>query len=258
MLNINELESKWIRYKIKSYIPYFVIASSLITIILITSLVDFSITPEAKVSQKKEPLIQEAIIEKEVLVIKDTPKKVILIEKFIPLKEETQKFIIKPSLGFMNNIKRTSPQHYKEETIIETPRFVKAKKVKKVIEEDILVEAPEVEIVQNTTISIQRQNTHEDIQHIIKRFKKSNNPALSLFVAKKYYDLENYNQAYNYALITNELNNDIEESWIIFSKSLVKLGKKEKAIEILKKYINNSHSQRAKILLDNIRSGKIK
>jgi len=105
---------------------------------------------------------------------------------------------------------------------------------------------------------ITHQNTYNDIAEIIKRFKKNNNPALSLFVAKKYYELGNYRQAYNYALMTNEINKDIEISWIIFTKSLVKLGKKRDAIKTLKEYIQQSHSNSAQILLDEIQSGKFK
>ena len=105
-------------------------------------------------------------------------------------------------------------------------------------------------------ISIKRQNTQDDIHDIIKRFKNNNNPALSLFVAKKYYELGNYHQAYNYSLITNKINKEIKVSWIIFAKSLVKLGEKDKAISILKKYIQQSNSSSAQILLDEIRTGK--
>ncbi|MDQ1244960.1 MAG: hypothetical protein QG565_1301 [Campylobacterota bacterium] len=98
----------------------------------------------------------------------------------------------------------------------------------------------------------------EDIAHVIKRFNVNHNPALSLFVAKKYYQLGDYEQAYNYALITNDINNNIEESWLIFSKSLVKINKKEMAIETLKKYISHSHSSQARQLLDEIQAGKFK
>ncbi|MDF1876038.1 hypothetical protein JHD48_09845, partial [Sulfurimonas sp. SAG-AH-194-I05] len=50
----------------------------------------------------------------------------------------------------------------------------------------------------------------------------------------------------------------IDESWIIFAKSLVKLNKKDKAIQVLNKYIQFSHSPSAKALLKNIKSGKIR
>ena len=105
-------------------------------------------------------------------------------------------------------------------------------------------------------ITIIKENNYSDIAKIIHRFNKNNNPLLSLFVAKRYYKLGKYREARNYALITNNINQNIEASWLIFSKSLVKLGEKKKAISTLQKYIEYSHSHSATILLDEIRSGK--
>lgn len=118
------------------------------------------------------------------------------------------------------------------------------------------IEEVKKETLKKSTININRQNTQEDIALVIARFKKNNNPALSLFIAKKYYELQNYNQSYNYALMTNAINDNIDASWIIFSKSLVKLNKKDEAIKTLTKYIKYSHSSQAKILLEEISSGK--
>ncbi len=98
----------------------------------------------------------------------------------------------------------------------------------------------------------------EVLQEITKRFKKTNNPILSLFLAKQYYKRKEYYKAYNYALITNQIDSTIEESWIVFAKSLVKLGKKEKAIQTLRAYIASSRSTKAEILLNNILTGKFK
>ncbi|MBU4110699.1 CDC27 family protein, partial [bacterium] len=97
-----------------------------------------------------------------------------------------------------------------------------------------------------------------DIEEIITRFKKNNNPALSLFIAKKYYELGEYRNAYNYSLITNELNKDIEASWILFAQSLVKLNEKDKAVKVLRDYIKHTNSNRANLLLNDILSGKFK
>jgi len=107
-------------------------------------------------------------------------------------------------------------------------------------------------------LSISRKNDAKDIQDVVKRFKKNKNPALSLFVAKRFYAMKNYQQSYNYALITNELNSDIEDSWLIFAKSLVKLDQKDMAISTLESYIESSRSIKAKLLLDSIRNGKMK
>lgn len=102
---------------------------------------------------------------------------------------------------------------------------------------------------------IQRDDDMKDIQDVIARFKKNKNPALSLFVAKRYYKIGNYQQAYNYALITNELDNNIEDSWLIFAKSLYKLDQKDMAIKTLKAYIQESSSVKAKITLDQMEKG---
>ena len=102
---------------------------------------------------------------------------------------------------------------------------------------------------------IQRDDDMKDIQDVIARFKKNKNPALSLFVAKRYYKIGNYQQAYNYALITNELDNNIEDSWLIFAKSLYKLDQKDMAIKTLKAYIQESSSVKARITLDQMEKG---
>lgn len=105
---------------------------------------------------------------------------------------------------------------------------------------------------------IRRENDMKDIQDVIKRFKKNKNPALSLFVAKRYYRIGSYQEAYNYALMTNELDSNIEDSWLIFAKSLYKLDQKEMAIKTLKTYYDDSGSVKAKITLDQMKKGTLK
>ena len=201
MLNIIELESRWFKYKVKSYLPHF---SVLISLVIVFSFI------------QKHSLYS---IPKEEIIKKEVPTNLKL----------------SPSLDSVNNISLVATQ-----TIIPDKLLVKAVSTQPI----------------SKKISIKRQNTQDDIHDIIKRFKNNNNPALSLFVAKKYYELGNYHQAYNYSLITNKINKEIKVSWIIFAKSLVKLGKRDKAISILKKYIQQSNSSSAQILLDEIRTGK--
>ena len=247
MLNINELENRWLHYKIKSYL----LPTIVICIIIILSIVLFMLTRDKEETKEniQVPVLKEKIKSTQIKPI-DNNK-----EKFI----SNNKMTLSPSLDFVRTMQVNSPKYYtqqKQKTISKKENNNKSIVKKK--KEVIVVKKQKVEIVKENLIKIKRQNTQEDIQHVISRFKKSNNPALSLFVAKKYYEMGNYNQAYNYALITNEINKDIEDSWIIFGKSLYMLGKKDKAIHILKKYIKQSHSQKAKITLDNIKSGKLK
>ena len=270
MLNIHELEQRWLKYKIKSYIPYLAISFSVgVIFFALFIFLKETPTPIAKNSTQIRTTIlkpdskelttpKKSLVEKKIAVNitqkKEIPK---ITREDKPLYKTTNKVILSPSLGFMKKMQTNQQPYYINENSN--------------IHNTIQAEVPTITIVQEEVknpqitkdkpvqkISITHKNTHNDIAEIISRFKKNNNPALSLFVAKKYYEIGDYRQAYNYALITNQINQDIEVSWIIFAKSLVKLGKKNKAIQTLKQYISQSHSNSAQILLDEIISGKFK
>ena len=97
--------------------------------------------------------------------------------------------------------------------------------------------------------------TKDELRSVIKRFNKTQKPALSLFIAKKYYEKGNYKESYNYAKATYKLNPNIEDGVLLYSKSLVKLGHRDKAVSKLKPYIKKSGSIKAKILLNEIQKG---
>ena len=263
MLNINELEHRWLRYKIKSYIPHTIISISIIFIAAIT----LTFFTEKEMKPLKNELIKKTSTPLTQTIIKETPT----INNDIqinpsPTSGSGSKMIITPSLDFMKKMQRDTLSNYenhaasysKKQTTqapVQVTKKHKKTNQKKLIE--VNTAPPEIKEKKNS-ISIKRQNTHDDISQVISRFNKNNNPALSLFIAKKYYELGNYHKSYNYALITNEINNEIEASWIVFTKSLVKLNKKDLAIKTLKKYISQSNSNRANMLLDDITSGKFK
>ena len=273
MLNLIDLERRWLKYKIKSYIPHITILISLIIISVITSIifsnknsqkdktvqnvgyVDKNSQNTQQVVAQQDPTLQtaQANLNKTIPVVVTAPD--------TPLQtKQSKKVQLSPSLDFMHKMQNSIQPYYNHEIVEEKKvQEVKPPKVEVVTQQEVITQVQEEEpVVVPKTISIKRQNTQNDIYEIISRFKKNSNPALSLFVAKKYYELGDYQQAYNYALITNKINKDIESSWIIFTKSLVKLGKREKAISILKKYIKQSHSSAARVLLDEIYAGKFK
>jgi tetratricopeptide (TPR) repeat protein len=286
MLNIHELERKWLKYKIKSYIPHIVIAiSSLLIIVLLYILINSNVltTQDSNLEdvQKQETIMitnPEASKNQETAkAIPLAPVKTVEIPTETPILPQVtpteQKLLITPSMNFIKNIQHDDVSYNKQESYknkVSTPSVQieiphQAPPASDYIEETVLGQPIKIEekIVQEeeykaNSINIKRQNEYSDIQEIITRFKKNNNPTLSLFIAKKYYELGEYRNAYNYSLITNELNKDIEASWIIFAQSLVKLNEKDKAIKILQEYIKHSNSNRANLLLDEILSGKFK
>lgn len=255
MHNINELEKRWLNYKIKSYLPHAgAILTSILLFVYIFNAVDFTNEKE------KEKFVKKQIIAKEVIEKKEKPEINIVNNDSIKsdITNNDKTISLTPSLDFIKRLRINSINSYEPETIeSKPPQSQNNNDIKDdttVVQNKHNIEFEEKAI----TMTLVKQETVDDINHVIKRFKKSNNPALSLFIAKKYYKLKNYHKAYNYALITNGLNNNIDESWIIFSKSLVKLDKKKRAIDTLEKYIEQSSSINAQVLLNNIQSGAFK
>ena len=113
-------------------------------------------------------------------------------------------------------------------------------------------------VPQEDVLQVGHSTTSKDeLRSVIKRFNKSKKPALSLFIAKKYYEQGNYKESYKYARQTYKLNPKIEDGLILYAQSLAKLGKKDKAIAKLKPYIKKTGSVKAKILLSDIKKGNI-
>ncbi|MDD2652352.1 MAG: CDC27 family protein [Sulfurimonas sp.] len=222
---------------------------------------------EDKKPQEKAQEINETAIAQNSVEAKENTQSIQEIKKEPEIQEEIKRVVLTPSLEFISKIDTTAPKNHSLEVISNKKKeVVVAEEIKPVIQEikvekiePIKMEEPEIPIAKEEkkgSISISRRDEQKDIADVIKRFNVNHNPALSLFVAKKYYQLGDYEQAYNYALATNDINKNIEESWILFAKSLVKLNKKEMAVETLKKYISHSNSPQAKQLLEEIKVGK--
>jgi len=97
-------------------------------------------------------------------------------------------------------------------------------------------------IVESSSVS-----AYKDVE---RRFYQSHDTDDSLFLAKSYFRKGNYNKSEFWALQTNKVNSNIEESWLIFAKSKVELGRTNEAIRILTNYVKRSHSSAANNLLN--------
>jgi tetratricopeptide (TPR) repeat protein len=274
MLNIHELERQWLRYKIKSYIPLVLSIFATVSIIALffvyLPLSDIETTANAPVEVTKaetikvqaqtipeqEP-IQKPVVEPIELYIADNTQEQIRIEP----KEEKSALVLKPSLHFMDNIEDGLS------TFIEEEMPMQESVSSSMQDNGTLAALNDNENPDNTVaaeetdenrLNITSNHDDSDLKDVIRRFKKNKNPALSLFIAKRYYAAGEYQKSYNYALMTNEIDKNIEESWIIFSKSLVKLGQHELAMNTLKSYLKTTKSSAADVLLRKIESGTFK
>ncbi len=108
----------------------------------------------------------------------------------------------------------------------------------------------------NLLIQVTERGSKDIAADIENRFEFAKDKSDSLFLAKYYYDKKEYIKAEKWALETNKLDNTIEESWLIFAKSKAKQGKRIEALKVLKAFLDQSSSVKAKILIDKIRRGK--
>ncbi len=108
----------------------------------------------------------------------------------------------------------------------------------------------------NLLIQITERGGRDIAADIENRFEFAKDKSDSLFLAKYYYDKMDYEKAEKWALETNRIDNAVEESWLIFAKSLAKRGKRIEALKVLRALLDKSESARGKKLMDKIRRGQ--
>jgi len=119
----------------------------------------------------------------------------------------------------------------------------------------------------NTYKEIKNEKPHKKIQlniiesssldaykDVEKRFYESRDIDDSIFLAKIYYRKGLYKKSEYWALQTNKLNNNIDESWIIFAQSKMKQGQKNEAVRILTNYVKRTGSQNAQNILNRLKN----
>jgi tetratricopeptide (TPR) repeat protein len=112
------------------------------------------------------------------------------------------------------------------------------------------VDGKEEKKIHIEVVEADNKNAYKEVE---KRFRLGHDVDDSLFLAKAYYLKGQYKKAEYWALQTNKINENIEESWLIFIKSKYKRGQKNEAIRILNTYIKKTDSSEAKVLLEKIK-----
>lgn len=250
MLNVKDLERRWFRYKLKSYAPY--ILGSTLALSVVIGAVSFFLPPD----HTKSAEISKTAPEQNVSVVR---------QNNLPAAQENPT-VLEPSMEFIQSF-QTDLQDQKTQRVL-APKAASPSSARGVLEAlappgaapaapAAQPSAPQSKKIDGS-LSIKRNESQLDITELLQRFKETSNANLGLFIARYYYDREEYVEAYNYALKTNTINNRIDESWIIFSKSLAKLGKTEQAKKTLRIYLQQSNSETAKGLLESLEKGTFK
>lgn len=82
-----------------------------------------------------------------------------------------------------------------------------------------------------------------------KLFAERHSYDLAIQIAKSYYNDGKYKKALAWAKKANALDREQEEAWILYAKSLKKMGEDEKARQILRVYLDYKESKNARKLL---------
>ncbi len=244
MYDIPELEKKWRKYKRNQIKKPIII--SIVSVLLIGGISAIVLTYINSSSPK------ESVSKKTTTVAKSDDKPAMVIVKNSS----------NPNVKQSSNQQTTSNTQSDNEIDLSKATIVKPnvpddeirvigfdKKEKKEIEKkysDILLPT-------NATKDIQER---EHIKELEEKFKESQDPNDSLEIAKYYYKKGNYKKAETWAVNTNNIDGDLEDSWLIFAKARFKQGFRIDAIKVLQSFYDETNSQKAKKLLDKIRRGK--
>lgn len=252
MLDIKNLERRWLKYKIRSYAPYAL--GAIVSVSIVVGVFSWFISAPGQT--KNEIPHRRAAAEVNISAPQHSQAPV----------EENQT-LLEPSMEFVQAFQNhpgepetppVSPPKPAPKAPAASPSSLPPPKVLQMPElpGSLAVAAKTVSKgAEKASLSINRNESEFNIAELHRRFKETGNANLGLFIARYHYDHGEYAESYNYALKTNAINNKIDESWILFSKSLIKLGKTEQAKKTLQLYIQQTNSENAKGLLDALDKG---
>jgi tetratricopeptide (TPR) repeat protein len=89
------------------------------------------------------------------------------------------------------------------------------------------------------------------------RFAAKPDSAVAMKIAHECFAKHDYKNAADWAMKANEIESKNEESWILFARSLNRLGKKSDAIKALEGYLRQNDSSNARDWLNKIKNGSV-
>ena len=242
MYDIKPLEAEWEKYNKKRKRPRYILILIVLlaigtgTVLKYSDLLPMQVDKNNSISkiQPKDVLIDKQLDKLEVHKNKATDVEISANE-------------IKPAVnihGSDNNPMDPS------DVFVDRDESIK-KTVKNVSRPIIVTEAPKTR--KKIHFEMVDANTPSAYKEIERRFSFAPDPDDALFLARIYYKNGNYRKAARWALETNKLNGDIEESWLIFARAKAKTGQKNEAIRVLSQYAKKSNSAEAQKLLKKLK-----
>lgn len=258
MYDIKELEEEWHLYNKRRKRPLYILVFLilLVTVIVLLYVNDkinfkldrFDFSGLVSSGNENENVIDQKAVSETKVINSEVPT-VIDKPKLLSQSDTKDNTIIVQDTPKL--IIHTEPKAYdlaKAEPVLEVSDSLRATNQIDVIEkksEELSGKKIHLDILETSSVT-----AYKDVE---RRFYQTHDPDDSLFLAKSYFNRGEYKKAEYWALQTNKVDNNIEESWLIFAQSREKLGYKQDAIKVLRSYIKRSNSLEAKRLLENIK-----
>ena len=242
MYDIKPLEEEWEKYNKKRKKPRYIFI--LIVLLAIGTGAVFKYSDLLPMQVDKNNSIAK-IQPKDVLIDKQIKK--LEVHKNKAMDVEISANEIKPAI---NNYGSDNNPMDPGDVFVDRDESIK-KTVKNVSRPIIVTETPKTR--KKIHFEMVDANTPSAYKEIESRFAFAPDPDDALFLARAYYKNGNYRKAARWALETNKLNGDIEESWLIFAKAKARTGQKNEAIRVLTQYTKKSNSVEAKKLLNKLK-----
>ena len=245
MYDMKPLEEEWLKYKTKKRKPWYLFfILSIVILLSILFLVNKNDT-KFNIFEKFLATINKPSNERILLAKKHDSSFVLLnsaLTRLEILEPHTSELIKSRKNSLSSNIAMT-------DMLVDIP--ILDEDGEKIVSKDnnsVRRSKVHLDIIETTSIS-----AYEDVE---KRFHQSHNIDDALFLAKSYYKKGNYKKAEHWAFETNQLDPTLEESFLIFVKSKMKLGQKNEVVSILNQYLKHKNSKDARVLLEQIKNGK--
>jgi len=243
MYDMKPLEEEWLKYQKKKRKPLYIFFLFLVITVLVTV---FLLTKND---------IKIDIFEKYLHNLDTRPNENILFSKekrnnFILINDALKRLEIAEldTSKFTNNVKKQSINSISSDVLVDIPILDQEDEDIVSQSEDTNKKKVHLNIIETTSLS-----AYADVE---KRFHQSHDIDDALFLAKSYYKKESYKKAEHWALEANKLDSSLEESFLIFVKSKLKLGKVNEVKSILNQYLKHSESKDARDLLNKIENNK--
>lgn len=246
MYDIKALEQQWKQYSKNKKKPYYAAFAIIAVIVILVGIYMLKQDIFSRSSSIVPTVMVESLNNEKSVVLLDGP--IVVVQE----KEKIESIKPKVKVAMENPMVEDVPTLPIVDAIPildEKPKIAKQKPKMAISKKQAVIKKPRkkmhLNIVESSSVS-----AYKDVE---RRFYQSHDTDDSLFLAKSYFRKGNYKKSEFWALQTNKVNSNIEESWIIFAKSKVKLGRRNEAIRILTNYVKRSHSVAANNLLNSLK-----